>query len=94
LIPLSEDFAALASESLFRAAIHYRNADVDILYMQFLSCNESMIHITKKFGMEVHSHYGEADAYLKLRPADPASASRYNPKLWMGGMREAAYPSA
>jgi GNAT superfamily N-acetyltransferase len=59
-----------------RAAIHCRNADVDILYMQFLSCNESMIHIAQKFGMEVQKHYGEADAYLKLRPANPASASQ------------------
>jgi GNAT superfamily N-acetyltransferase len=59
-----------------RAAIHCRNADVDILYMQFLSRNESMIHIAKKFGMEVHNDHGEADAYLKLRPANPASASQ------------------
>jgi PAS domain S-box-containing protein len=59
-----------------RASIHCRNADVDILYMQFLSRNESMIHIAKKFGMEVHNDHGEADAYLKLRPANPASASQ------------------
>jgi hypothetical protein len=59
-----------------RAAIHCRNADVDILYMQFLSCNESMIHIAKKFGMEVQNDHGEADAYLTLRPANPASASQ------------------
>ncbi|MDQ3775996.1 MAG: GNAT family N-acetyltransferase [Pseudomonadota bacterium] len=59
-----------------RAAIHCRSADVDILYRQFLSCNESMIHIAKKFGMDLHNHRGEADAYLKLRPANPASASQ------------------
>ena len=59
-----------------RAAIHCRNADVDILYMQFLSYNKSMIHIAKKFGMEVQNHHGEADAYLKLGPANPASASQ------------------
>jgi PAS domain S-box-containing protein len=59
-----------------RAAIHCRNADVDTLYMYFLSCNQSMIHIAKKFGMEVHHYHGEADAYLKLRLANPASASQ------------------
>ena len=32
-----------------------------------------MIHIAKKAGMEIHRAYGEADAYLKLMPADAAS---------------------
>ncbi|MGH8508943.1 MAG: GNAT family N-acetyltransferase [Gammaproteobacteria bacterium] len=59
-----------------RAAIHCRNADVDTLYMHFLSSNQSMMHIAKKAGMEVHHDHGEAEAYLKLPPADAASASQ------------------
>ena len=57
-----------------RAAIHCRNADVDTLLMHFLSYNQSMMHIAKKAGMEVHHDHGEADAYLKLPPADATSA--------------------
>ncbi|NDI86367.1 GNAT family N-acetyltransferase [Undibacterium crateris] len=56
-----------------RGAIHCRNADVDTLYMHCLSSNATMIHIAKKAGMEIHREYGEADAYLKLLPASPAS---------------------
>ncbi|MCU6432232.1 GNAT family N-acetyltransferase [Undibacterium sp. Jales W-56] len=56
-----------------RGAIHCRNADVDTLYMHCLSSNQTMIHIAKKAGMEIHREYGEADAYLKLLPADAVS---------------------
>jgi RimJ/RimL family protein N-acetyltransferase len=56
-----------------RGAIHCRNDDVDTLYMHCLSSNQTMIHIAKKAGMEIHREYGEADAYLKLLPADAVS---------------------
>ncbi|MEB0140328.1 MULTISPECIES: GNAT family N-acetyltransferase [unclassified Undibacterium] len=56
-----------------RGAIHCRNADVDTLYMHCLASNQTMIHIARKAGMEIHREYGEADAYLKLSPADAAS---------------------
>lgn len=56
-----------------RAAIHCRNQDVDTLYMHCLSSNQTMIHIARKAGMEIHREYGEADAYLKLTPANPGS---------------------
>lgn len=56
-----------------RAAIHCRNAGVDTLYMQCLSSNKVMMHIAKKAGMEIHRDYGEADAHLKILPADPGS---------------------
>ena len=59
-----------------RGAIHCRNADVDTLYMHCLSSNQTMIHIAKKAGMEIHREYGEADAYLKLVPADAVSVLR------------------
>ena len=59
-----------------RGAIHCRNADVDTLYMHCLSSNQTMIHIAKKAGMQIHREYGEADAYLKLIPADAVSVLR------------------
>jgi GNAT superfamily N-acetyltransferase len=63
----------VGSKLFERAAIRCRNADVDTLYMHCLTSNQTMIHIAKKAGMEIHRDYGEADAYLKLLPADPAS---------------------
>lgn len=56
-----------------RAAIHCRNEDVDTLYMHYLLSNQTMMHIAKKAGMEIHHEYGEADAYLTLLPANPVS---------------------
>jgi GNAT superfamily N-acetyltransferase len=56
-----------------RAAIRCRNVDIDTLYMHCLSSNKVMMHIAKKAGMAIHRDYGEADAYLKLPPANPAS---------------------
>ncbi|MFC5472386.1 GNAT family N-acetyltransferase [Paraherbaspirillum soli] len=56
-----------------RAAMHCRNADINTLYMHFLSSNKVMMHIAKKAGMAIHRDYGEADAYLRLSPANPAS---------------------
>lgn len=63
----------VGSKMFERAAIHCRNNDVDTLTMHCLSSNKTMMHIAKKAGMEIHREYGEADAYLKLLPADPAS---------------------
>lgn len=63
----------VGSKLFERAAISCRNHDVDTLYMQCLSSNQTMIHIAKKAGMIIEREYGEADAYLKLLPADPAS---------------------
>ena len=63
----------IGSKLFERAAISCRNNDVDTLYMHCLSSNKTMMHIAKKAGMEIHRDYGEADAYLKLPPANPAS---------------------
>lgn len=63
----------IGSKLFERAAIHCRNEDVDTLYMHCLSSNQTMIHIAAKAGMEIHREYGEADAYLKLTPASPAT---------------------
>lgn len=59
-----------------RAAIHCRNGDVDTLTMQCLATNQVMMRIARKAGMEIQREHGEADAYLKLLPANPASVLR------------------
>ncbi|MBI1890365.1 MAG: N-acetyltransferase [Burkholderiales bacterium] len=56
-----------------RAAMHCRNNDVDTLYVHCLTSNQVMMHIARKAGMEIHRDHGEADAYLKLPPADARS---------------------
>ena len=63
----------VGSKLFERAAIHCRNNDVDTLYMHCLSSNKTMMHIAKKAGMQIHRDYGEADAYLKVPLANPAS---------------------
>jgi GNAT superfamily N-acetyltransferase len=60
----------IGSKLFERAAMHCRNEDVDTLTMHCLVSNQTMIHIAHKAGMEIHRDYGEADAYLKLMPAD------------------------
>jgi GNAT superfamily N-acetyltransferase len=66
----------VGSKLFERGAIHCRNADVDTLYMHFLSSNHTMVHIAKKAGMEIFREYGESDAYLKVLPADAVSVLR------------------
>ncbi|CUI06669.1 GNAT family N-acetyltransferase [Massilia antarctica] len=66
----------IGSKLFERAAIRCRNLDVDTLYMHCLSSNQTMMHIAKKAGMEIQRDYGEADAYLRLLPPDPASMLR------------------
>lgn len=63
----------IGSRMFERAAIHCRNSDVDTLYMHCLSSNQTMIHIARKAGMEIQRERGEADAYLRLLPPNPAS---------------------
>lgn len=63
----------IGSRMFERAAMHCRNADVDTLYMHCLSSNQTMMHIARKAGMEIQRERGEADAYLHLPPASPAT---------------------
>ena len=63
----------IGSKLFERAAIRCRNQDVDTLYMHCLSSNKVMMRIARKAGMEIEREYGEADAYLRLLPANPAS---------------------
>lgn len=66
----------VGSKLFERAAIHCRNRDVDTLTMQCLASNQAMMHIARKVGMEIRCEYGEANAYLRLTPADPRSVLR------------------
>jgi GNAT superfamily N-acetyltransferase len=60
--------------SLFeRAAAHARNRSVPRLYMHCLNENAAIVHIARKFGMQIVAEAGEADAHLKLPPASPGS---------------------
>ncbi|MBP0600630.1 GNAT family N-acetyltransferase [Herbaspirillum sp. LeCh32-8] len=63
----------VGTKLFMRASMRCRNADVDTLYMHCLSSNKVMMHIAKKAGMEIHRDYGEADAYLKIKPANSAT---------------------
>ena len=63
----------IGSKLFERAAIHCRNGDIDTLYMHCLASNQTMMHIAKKAGMEILRDHGEADAYLRLLPSNPAS---------------------
>lgn len=63
----------IGSKLFERAAIHCRNANVDTLYMHYLSSNRTMMHIAVKAGMEIERCQGESDAWLRLPPASPGS---------------------
>jgi RimJ/RimL family protein N-acetyltransferase len=65
--------AGIGSKLFARGAMHCRNADVDTLYMHCLASNQTMMHIAKKAGMVIQRDHGEADAYLRLMPANPSS---------------------
>jgi len=71
---LSEGRAqGLGTALLQRSAVHSRNTRVETLYVHCLSNNKAMMHLAKKTGMSVEYAYGDADAYLKLPPASPAT---------------------
>jgi RimJ/RimL family protein N-acetyltransferase len=60
---------------LARACEHARNRFVDRLYMHCLAENTAMMRLARKLDMEICVDAGEADAFLKLPPADPASVA-------------------
>jgi GNAT superfamily N-acetyltransferase len=65
----------IGSALLARAAEHVRNRFVTRLFMHCLAENAAMLHIARKLGMTICVDTGEADAFLKLPPADPASVA-------------------
>ena len=65
----------IGSALFARAVEHARNRFVTRMYMHCLSENEAMMHIARKSGMKICIDTGEAEAFLKLEPADQASIS-------------------
>jgi GNAT superfamily N-acetyltransferase len=60
---------------LARAAGHVRNRFVTRLFMHCLAENAGMLHIARKLGMTICVEAGEAEAFLNLPRADPASVA-------------------
>jgi RimJ/RimL family protein N-acetyltransferase len=65
----------VGSALLARAADHVRNRFVTRLFMHCLAENAAMMHIARKLGMKIFVDTGEADAFVKLAPADQASVA-------------------
>jgi GNAT superfamily N-acetyltransferase len=55
---------------LARASVHSRNTRIETLFVHCLANNRAMMHLAQKAGMRVEYAYGDADAYLKLPPAN------------------------
>lgn len=55
---------------LARASVHSRNTRIETLFVHCLANNRAMMHLAQKAGMLVEYAYGDADAYLKLSPAN------------------------
>ena len=63
----------LGGALLARAHLHARNWGVRALFMHCLTENSIMMHLARKQGMDILAERGEADAWLRLPPADAAS---------------------
>jgi GNAT superfamily N-acetyltransferase len=63
----------LGTALLQRSAVHSRNSNIQILYVHCLANNKAMMHLAQKAGMTVEYAYGDADAFLKLPPANPGT---------------------
>jgi GNAT superfamily N-acetyltransferase len=58
---------------LARARLRARNWGVRALFMHCLTENGAMMHLARKQDMEIVVESGEADAWLRLSPADASS---------------------
>ena len=56
-----------------RAAAHARNRFIPRLFMHCLAENAPIMRIAGRFGMDIVTTTGDADAHLELPPASPAS---------------------
>lgn len=63
----------LGGALLARAHLRARNWGVRALFMHCLTENAAMMHLARKQEMEIVAEYGEADAWLRLSPADASS---------------------
>jgi hypothetical protein len=61
---------------LFERMVEYaRNRNVRSLFMHCLAENDAMMHIARRYGMQVILAGGEVEAYMALPPADPLSVA-------------------
>ncbi|HUQ76896.1 MAG TPA: GNAT family N-acetyltransferase [Burkholderiales bacterium] len=58
---------------LARAHLRARNWGVGALFTHCLTENAAMMHLARRQGMEIVAEAGEADAWLRLPPADAGS---------------------
>ena len=58
---------------LARASVHSRNTRIETLHVHCLANNKAMMRLAKNAGMLVEYTYGDADAYLKLPPANSST---------------------
>lgn len=56
-----------------RASAHTRNRSIPRLFMHCLKENAPIMRLARRFGMDIVTDLGDADAHLKLPPASPAS---------------------
>jgi GNAT superfamily N-acetyltransferase len=63
----------LGAALLARSLTHARNWGMGTLFMHCLTENAAMLHLARKQGMEIAARSDEADAWLKLPPADVTS---------------------
>lgn len=63
----------LGAALLQRSAVHSRNTQIETLFVHCLTSNKAMMHLAQKAGMRVEYTHGDAEAYLKLLPASPAT---------------------
>jgi RimJ/RimL family protein N-acetyltransferase len=61
---------------LARASVHSRNTGIGTLFVHCLANNRAMMHLAQKAGMRVEYTYGDADACLKLPPANPGTIAQ------------------
>lgn len=63
----------IGGQLLARAHTRARNWGVGSLFMHCLAENSAMMHLARKQHMDIVTEAGEADAWLKLPPADASS---------------------
>jgi GNAT superfamily N-acetyltransferase len=56
-----------------RAAVHARNRFIPRLFMHCLAENAPIMRMARRFGMDIVTDIGDADAHLELPPASAAS---------------------
>ena len=65
--------SGIGSALFERAAAHARNRSMPRLFMHCLSENGPIMRIAQRFGMDIVTGVGDADAHLALAPASPVS---------------------